>query len=194
VNSAIIGLTATAAALGLMGALALERGNLPHVESLATALHAVALSAAAGSAYLLLVRARSLDDGRLRWIGAALAVTAFGLLLHLVGTASIAAQDGGSADAASARGFLYLTWHLAIAASVVGAITWPRAGRAPRIALVALAVCALAVGGAFPHALPVLVRSDGSFTSTFRGSLAIVAIVSLGVTVSWAAHAGRRSS
>jgi EAL domain-containing protein (putative c-di-GMP-specific phosphodiesterase class I) len=157
------------------------------------AVYVVAALGAGTCAFLLGVRARTLGDGATRWLATGIAVAGLAALGQGLALLDLALEP--FSPAASNAATLYLVWHVALFAAIVGAVTLPeRTGVRRGGATVLVVVVVVALWQPAWSPVPSLVDAAGAFTSTYRATTLGLAAVGVAVTGWWVVLGGRRPS
>ena len=136
-------------------------------------------------AYLLAASARAIGDLRLVWMAAGSGIACAGLLLSLLGEATIFPTGGPvsqTADAAAAR---YVTWHAGLAAAAVLAVAGVRPTPRRLAALIAPAGLLLAWSSVADAPLGSLVTLAHEYTTELKLLVALIVLVLAGAAIAW---------
>ncbi|HEX2027623.1 MAG TPA: EAL domain-containing protein [Nitriliruptorales bacterium] len=190
-NALVIG-TAGLAVTATLAVAAVSEQALSVVPAVEV-LFALATVAAAACAYLQLIRGRVTGDERLEWVGWGFAAATVCVVLNALSIRGFAPTLDVLSLSSSGAAALYLGWHAVLPLYALGGLLgWSRHVR--RWFAVGVAVwVALSVWEPAVLRLPELVRTDRSYTPTYRGLLLATAVFAGVCALAWVVRTGRHA-
>src|SRR4051794_26674099 len=186
-------LSAACAITALMALLiAVSAGDTGRPTAAAPTFLAVGATCSAFLAYLLFASARAVEDCRLRWMAAGVAVACVGLLVTIAGQSTV--FTGGtpvnrSTDAGAAR---YVIWHAALAGAAVLAVLRVTPTRVRVIGFFGAAFALLAWACIGDAPLGDLVTSNGTYHAGLKVIVGMLVLVQAVTAAAWWNAEGRR--
>ena len=155
--------------------------------------YALAAVGAALCVFLLVVRARLIDDPASRWVAAGIGVA--GVVAAVQGVLIVDLSSAPIVASSSAAAGLYLIWHAALVVFVLGAVVTPDRRRPRQAAILGFGLLVgLSLWEPTWLPLPELVDGQGVFTAAYAVGLWTLVGTTGVISVVWIVRAGRRAS
>jgi EAL domain-containing protein (putative c-di-GMP-specific phosphodiesterase class I) len=165
--------------------VAISAGDYGRPSGATPALLGVGAVCAALVAYLLAASARAVGDPKLCWMAAGAGIACAGMLLSLLGLATVFPAGGPVTQSADATAGRYVVWHAGLAAAALLAVSGARPTRG-RLAGLIVPAAALLVWTAVADApLGDLVGLDNEYTALLKLLVAALVLLLAGAAITW---------
>ena len=170
---------------------AISAGDTGRPAGATPAFLAIGAVCSATVAYLLFASARAVEDARLRWMAAGVAIACVGLVVSLAGQAAVFPDSGPISRTLDAGPARYAVWLAALSLAAVLAVAGARPTRERLAAFMGISLALLLWTAIADQPFGDLVGDDGTYSPAVRVVVGLLVLIQAGAAVTWWQREGR---